>query len=306
MPGRAGASSQDEIYVIQNPAAGKRQPDRLRRRIEAALSVRGIRYEYAVTREPGHARDLAREALADGYRRVAVAGGDGTVLEVVSVLVEGEAALGLIPVGTGNQLAANLGVPKRLGKAIDTLVAGRVRTIDVGMIDGRSFTCIAGAGFDAEVVRPGSRVKRWFGYLAYVHAAASAALAPRAVNLRVVVDGRESRFTAMGVEISNMPGLTAPGLFRPVRLIPDGRADDGLLDVCVFAADTTRGFLSVLASILMRRYGKNPRLRYLRGREILVEADPPLPTQADGERLGTTPFTARVRPAALHVLVPSE
>lgn len=303
--GPADAASQDELFVIHNPAAGPRRPDRLRRRIEATLSARRVSYEYAFTRGPRHAEELARTAVARGYRRVVVAGGDGTVLEAVSALIDSDAALALVPVGTGNQLAANLGVPRKLGKSIELAVGGGIRRIDVGMIDGRPFTCIAGAGFDAEVVRPGSEIKRRLGYLAYVRAAAVAAFAPKPSRLHLTVDGQQSSFTGIGVEITNMPSLTAPGLLQPVPIVPDGRADDGLLDVCVLASRTTRDFLSVLGSILTRRYERNPRLHYFRGREIVVDADPALPTQADGERLGMTPFTVNVRPRALSVVVPS-
>jgi diacylglycerol kinase family enzyme len=121
------------------------------------------------------------------------------------------------------------------------------------------------------------------------------------------VDGEEHITSGIGVEVANMPGLTAPMLRRPVGLVPDGRPDDGLLDVCVLAVETTFDFLSAMTSIIARRYGRNPRLRYFRGREIVVEADPPLPVQIDGERLDrTTPFEAKVRPRALNVVVPVE
>ncbi|NIN72889.1 MAG: YegS/Rv2252/BmrU family lipid kinase [Gemmatimonadetes bacterium] len=295
------------LFVIHNPAAGPTQAERLQRRVETALSQRQVPYEYARTEAPGHARELAAAALASGYGRVLVAGGDGTVLEAVSVLVDRESALALLPVGTGNQLAANLGVPTRMGAALDVALAGQVREIDVGMMDEQPFTIIAGAGFDAEVVRPRSEIKKRLGYLAYLHAATAAAFAPRPSTLRIIVDGEEHVIDGIGVEVANMPGLTAPLLRRPVDLVPDGRPDDGLLDVCVLAVTTTADFLSAMGSIIARRYRRNPRLRYFRGREVMVEADPPLPVQIDGERLErTTPFASYIRPRALRVLVPVE
>jgi YegS/Rv2252/BmrU family lipid kinase len=302
-----GGSATHGLFIIHNPAAGPTQAERLRRRVEAALAARRVCYEYARTEAPGHARELAAAALAGGFARVLVAGGDGTVLEAVSSLVGSDSALALLPVGTGNQLAANLGVPRGLGAALDVALAGSVRQIDVGMVDGQPFTIIAGAGFDAEVVRPRSETKKRLGYLAYVHAATAAAFVPRPSNLRITVDGEEHTVRGIGVEVANMPGLTAPVLRRPVDLVPDGRPDDGLLDVCVLAVETTFDFLSAMSSIIARRYGRNPRLRYFRGREIVVEADPPLPVQIDGERLErTTPFAAYVRPRALNVVVPGD
>lgn len=293
------------LFVIQNPAAGPRKPERLRRRIEESLRALGVSFEHVYTREPGHGQELARQALADGYRRVAVAGGDGTVLEGVSALAGTGAALALLPVGTGNQLAANLGLPRNLRRSVEVAVSGVVRKIDVGMINGQQpFTCVAGAGFDAAVVRPQSHVKRRLGYLAYVHAAAAAAFAPKRSMLTITIDGEEVRGRGIGVEVTNMPALSAPGFPRPIPIVPDGQPDDGRLEVCMLAVETTFEVVVALTSILTRRYGRNPKLRYFSGREISVDADPPLPLQADGELLGTTPFTVTVRPRALSVIVP--
>lgn len=299
-------TSERRLFVIHNPVAGSKHPERLRRRVEAILAKRQVEFEYAYTESRGHAADLARDALESGYDRIIAAGGDGTVLEVVSALVDSDAALALLPVGTGNQLAANMRLPKRVDRSIEVALNGGIRKIDVGMIEGQPFTCIAGAGFDADVVRPDSSVKRRLGYLAYVHAAATAAFSPKPSDLRIVVDGEETVCRGIGVEVANMPGLTAPMLPRPVDLIPDGKPDDGLLDVCVLAVETTIDFVSAITSIMTGRMARDPRLRYYRGREIRVEADPPLTVQIDGERLGsTTPFVATVKPGALNLVVPA-
>ncbi len=303
--GGAGAGpSSSGLFVIQNPAAGSRSPERLRRRIAAALAARGVPFEHAYTEEPGHGAELVTQALADGFRHFLVAGGDGTVREAVMALAGSQAALGLLPAGTGNQLAANLGLPKGLERSISVALGGHVKEIDLGLINGRPFTSIAGAGFDARVVKPGTRTKRRFGYLAYVHAATVAVLAPRPAVLRVTVDGREIVVRGVGVEVLNMPGLTAPGLRRPVPIVPEGRMDDGKLDGCLLASETTRDCFSALAAILRRRYGENPRLKYFQGSQMAIDADPPLPVQADGELVGLTPFAVRVWPGSLRVLVP--
>jgi YegS/Rv2252/BmrU family lipid kinase len=294
-----------ELFVIQNPAAGMRSPERLRRRIESALATRGIAYVHEYTKAPGHGTELVRQALADGFQRVLVVGGDGTALEAVSVLAGSEATLALLPVGTGNQLAANLGVPKRLGRSIDVALNGGVRRIDVGVINGRPFSSMAGAGYDAKVVGPEPYLKRRLGYLAYVHAATVAALSPKPVTLRVSVDGELLVARGIGVEVANMPGLTVPGLRHLISIIPGARMDDGKLDGCLLAAETTRDCFTALGCIVTRRYERSSSLLYFSGRKITVEADPPLPVQADGEQLGMTPFTAMVWPAALSVMVPS-
>ncbi len=293
------------LFVIQNPVAGTRRPERLRRQLHSELTALGVVFEHAYTRERGHGAELVHQARQDGFRRVLVAGGDGTVREVVSALAGSPVALALLPVGTGNQLAANLGIPKSLRACIDVALEGRVRQIDLGLIDGRPFTAIAGAGFDARVVRPDSRVKRRVGYLAYVHAATAAVLSPQLATLRVRVDGDEISGRGIGVMVMNMPGLTAPGLARPVTIVPGARMDDGKLDGCLLATATRRDCFYALGAILRRRQKDSPLLRYFSGAEIQLEADPPLPVQADGERLGETPFSVKVWPGALRVTVPA-
>ncbi|UCC47559.1 MAG: diacylglycerol kinase family lipid kinase [Gemmatimonadota bacterium] len=294
-----------ELFVVQNPAAGMRSPARLRRRIESALAARGVAYEHAYTERPGHGAELVKQAIAGRFRRVLVVGGDGTVLETISALAGSPAALALLPVGTGNQLAGNLGVPKGLRRSVEVALNGRVRRIDVGLINGRPFCTMAGAGFDAKVVGPEPHLKRRLGYLAYVHAATLATFSPKPSTLRISIDGEDLLARGIGVEVANMPGLTAPGLRRPVPIIPSAQMDDGRLDGCLLAAETIRDCLSALGSIVTRRYERSPRLRYFSGREIIVEADPPLPVQADGEQVGLTPFVAKVWPGALNVMVPA-
>jgi YegS/Rv2252/BmrU family lipid kinase len=303
----SGPTVEGGIYVIHNPTAGARHPERLRRRVESELESHQVRYEYAFTENRGHGEELTRAALERGFDRVLVAGGDGTVLEAAVALAGTEAALALLPVGTGNQLAANLRLPRGLKRLLKLAVSGATRKIDVGMLDGRPFTIIAGAGFDAEVIRPPSSLKRRIGYLAYLQAATGAAMAPSVSRLRVVVDGEEHRMNGIGVEVANMPGLAAPTLMRPVDLVPDGKPDDGLLDVCALAVETTAEFVAAVTAIVMGKHEKSQRLRYFRGREVTVEAEPPLPVQVDGEFLDrTTPFTATIRPLALNVIVPGD
>jgi len=298
-------NSKRQLFFIHNPVAGAKHPERLRRRVEAALVKRQVEFEYAYTERQGHAADLARTALEKGFDRIVVAGGDGTVLEVVSALVDSDAELALLPVGTGNQLAANMRLPKGVPRSIEVALNGGRKKIDVGMLDGQPFTCIAGAGFDADVVRPDSALKRRVGYLAYVHAAAASAFSPKPSDIHLEVDGEEIVCRGIGVEVANMPGLTAPMLRHPVDLVPDGKPDDGLLDVCVLAVETTVEFVTAVTSIVTGRLEKDPRLQYFRGREVKVEADPPLAVQIDGEIIdSTTPFTATVRPGALNLVVP--
>ncbi len=263
-----------------------------------------MEYDHQFTHSPGHAEELAKRALEAGCKRILVAGGDGTVMEAVAALAETDAVLGLVPVGTGNQLAANLRIPSKIEAAVVVAATGEARRIDVGMIDGRPFTCMAGAGFDTAVINPDPRLKRYFGYLSYVIAAIAETLAPTAADIVITIDGVKKNYRGIGIEIANMPGLRPPGSPWPINLVNDGRFDDGMLDICILGATSMVTTISVLLSFIMQRADRNPHIHYLKGREIKIESDPPLPVQADGELFGATPFSVSIRPRALSVAVP--
>src|SRR5687768_12251214 len=136
-----------------NPFAVQEQPERLRRRLGGALAAREAAFDLVTTRHAGHAAELAREAAALGYHTVAVCGGDGTLAEAATGLVGSDVPLAVIPRGTANQVALNLGIPLDLEHAIDIALNGIPHAIDLGRIDERFFALVAGAGFDAAVMQ---------------------------------------------------------------------------------------------------------------------------------------------------------
>src|SRR5690606_1472506 len=144
--------------VILNPAAGQDDPDRVRRQIGGAFAVRERSFDIVATTAGGDAERLARRAVRLGYGSIVAAGGDGTLAEVITGVAGSDVPLGIIPLGTANLVAANLGIPGDIERAVDTIVHGRTTPLDVGQLgDGRYFALIAGAGWDAEVMRSATR-----------------------------------------------------------------------------------------------------------------------------------------------------
>src|SRR5690606_9282257 len=128
------------LLVILNPVAGQEDPARVRRQIGGALAYRGAAFDLIETAAAGDASRFARDAVEKGYRAVIVAGGDGTIAEAITGLAGGPLSLGIIPLGPGNQLAANLGIPPDVERAVEVAVTGRPRPIDLGQLDnGRYF-----------------------------------------------------------------------------------------------------------------------------------------------------------------------
>jgi diacylglycerol kinase (ATP) len=262
---------------------------------------------YETTREdPGTGQ--TRAALADGAELILAWGGDGTVTAVATALADqapsgGRVPLGILPGGTGNLLARNLGLPLRLEDALTVAVRGADRPVDVLDIGlgGRVLvgTVIAGMGADATLVDAPEGRKRRLGALAYAANGARAARAPR-MRVGVSVDGAPPRWLrARSVMVANVGGLVA-GL----DVAPEAAPDDGWLDVVVLPLSTPKDWAVAAASLVRRTaHGSHNRI-HLRGRRALVVAREEWPRQVDGDQVGPgSRLEARVRPAALVVRV---
>ncbi|HWV57974.1 MAG TPA: diacylglycerol kinase family protein [Longimicrobiales bacterium] len=307
-PTAAGGAGR--TLVVLNPAAGHDDPERLRARIVRAFDALDAPFEIAVTQYPGHATALAREAVRDGHRAVAAVGGDGTLAEVATGLAGSSVPLAIVPRGTANQVASNLGIPARLERAIHVAVHGVPTAMDLGTIGDRYFALVAGAGFDAAVMVAATRnLKERFGFGAYVIAAVKEALNARPARFSLVIDDREPiEVDAVSVLIANTGELFAGFLPFTVPLAPrpTGSWHDGFLDVVVLAPDGPTGFADVLWKALRRQFHGNDHLIHFQARSVTVDTDRPVPTQIDGDPTGTTPITAAVAPGALHVLRPRQ
>ena len=291
--------------LIVNPAAGQGRPQEALEALKAFLAP--ILGGVVVTQGRGEAERAARTAAADGYNAVLAAGGDGTVNEVVNGLLAAPGGsalpLGLLPLGTQNVLASELGLPADPDAALALLRAGRTRRIDVGRAGSRHFVLMAGFGFDAQVVGEVLRpVKALLGPAAYAFAAAGALAKYRSTHIRLRLDGEEVRSEAFLVVVAN----AASYAYRQIKLAPFAALDDGWLDVCVFerARGDRVGFASQMMAVLARRHLRDPHVRYYRGKHLVLESDPPIQGQMDGDAFGATPIEISLLPSALSVFVP--
>jgi YegS/Rv2252/BmrU family lipid kinase len=289
--------------VIANPAArrGKRLAERARR----SLAGRSVECDVVFTNAPGHAAELALEH-APHYDAVFALGGDGTVMEVAGALAGTDTRVGVLAGGTGNLMARALGIPLSVRRAVDKLLDGGELIIDLGRFEsGRRFAIAAGVGIDAAMVAetPGW-LKRRLGVLAYTimgsRAAVRAVLRRDFFQARVTIDGVVHERRAAAVMIANFGAV----LGNRITLGPEIRTDDGFLDGCIFAPNTLGDALRIMGRMLRRDFRSDPCVLYVRGRQIRVETTPPLPWQADGELMGTTPFAVEVEPLAVRLLVP--
>lgn len=292
--------------VILNPTAG-----RVRRYPCVVDDLHGLPgAEIRRTRGPGHATELAREAVRDGCSHVVVAGGDGTVHEVVNGLVPGEGAapdavLAVVPLGTGNDLAGGLGIPLDPHEAVEILGRARTRRVDllrVGSAAGERWVAnFAIAGFAGDVagrVTPETR-RRWGG-LVYLRAVAMGLPALRRYRTRLVVDGETlppQDLLAVIVANGRRGGNGIP-------VAPRAEPDDGELDLVAVGCAVPRRVPLTVARVLAGRHLDSTDVLWRRARAVEIRSDPPMPVNGDGQGLGDTPVTFRVLPGALGVLVP--
>ena len=285
VPGSTGPRP-SRVAVIVNPTKIV-DPEAFQAQVAAAASAHGwdepIWFE-TTPEDPG--TSMAEDALAAGAEMVIAAGGDGTVRVVCAELARTGVSVGIVPLGTGNLLTRNLGLPLHIGDAIEVAMSGQDRAVDiVGFsgdgIDDTCFTVMAGLGLDAAIMHGAAdEMKARMGSSAYVVSALRQVRYP-AVRVEITVDdGEPMHYRARTVVIGNVGAITAG-----IPLIPDARIDDGLVDVVVIAPVRTWGWLALLWRVLTRRRRTDHRLDRMRGRNVVLKAEKPSPRQLDGDTI---------------------
>lgn len=269
---------------------------------EAALGAAQIPYEAWPTRRPGHATELARQAVQQGRELVIAAGGDGTVAEVAHGLAGTDAVLGVMPMGSIMNIARTLCLPRDLDAAAETISHGQVLAMDVGRTGSVHFLEAAGVGLDAGLFNYFNRADR--GTLSLPAALRSAFRFLRLLGrppLSIVADDERIEVRAPMVVVANGPFVGAA-----YTVAPDALIDDGLLDLIIFNGASVPRMLLYFAAIAGgRSMAPPPHTRSLRAASIRIanRRRRPLPAHADGVNIGTTPVQFHAMPGALNILV---
>jgi diacylglycerol kinase (ATP) len=302
------------VKVIINPASGKKGgittnaagPEEVRRILES----NGIEADIAETEYAGHATELARNAIREGYQVVIACGGDGTVGEAAHGLVKSNITLGILPLGSANNVARMMHVPFDLEEAGKLLRLGEIRKVDVGRCNGEYFLETAGIGLDAALFPIMNEVDK--GKYGRLIDAVKTFYRFRPRRMTLVLDRRAVRVRALVVLVANGPywGYSVP-------LAPDAKVDDGFFDVVVFRHFGKWKFVGHVLSALRKRgkvdesgnHGQNrpvydPDIRTYRARRVRVfmRGRRSWPVHADAQPRGHTPANIRVLPGALQVI----
>ena len=282
--------------VILNPIAGSEQAKRWQERIESIAPGCLLR----TTSRSGEAETLARHAAAEGFEKIVAAGGDGTVNEVVNGIAGSSAALGLLPIGTVNVFAMELGLPAHdVQRCWEIIQGDNARLVDLPSANGKHFVQLAGVGLDAQVVKETSLAfKRSFGPLSYLISAAQIAARqpPRLFIESEDASVDEGSFVLVG------NGRLYGG---PFPFFKHAIIDDGLFDVVAF---TRLGYLEIikyLQDVVFSSDIRVPEIEYFQTRYLRITSDRDVPVELDGELIGNCPVEFQIREKALRVLAPT-
>jgi YegS/Rv2252/BmrU family lipid kinase len=296
------------VFVVINAKSGNADPQRVRDALEAPGVDDGCREWHGdlEVHEPADGEDIdvvVRQAVARGFDTVVAVGGDGTVSAVANALAGTPTRLGIIPLGTTNVLARELGIPLDLAGACALLRGpGETATIDGMRVGNKSYFTQIGIGMDALMIRDTpTEHKRKLGILAYLWTWTTRHLGFKAHRFTISADGQRARPRARQVLLANCGVLGASGL----RWGPAVRVDDGQVDVCIFKGRSFLDYLSVCWNIVRGRHREEPNIGYLSARRVVaIHSERAIPVQGDGEVIGETPLEVHVEPGALRVVVP--
>lgn len=288
-------------FVVLNPAAGRAEPDALHPLLARYLAANGRSCSIHHTRRHDDVCALVRMAVRRGAGLVVAAGGDGTVTAVADALAGGDVPLGILPVGTGNLVARELGLPLAPEAACRLLVdAPHVRRLDGMQIGERTYVSHVSLGVYARIAEEVSvGEKKETGRMAYVRAILHEISARPLWRFRVTVDGRSGHWHASTILLANVASVGVPPLCWGSHIRPD----DGRIDVCLVCARTLPQYARLVWRAMRGEHILAPDIRYLAAkRTIDVEAHGRSPVRADGEVIGRSRVSVRIRPRVLPVL----
>ncbi len=297
--------------LAYNPTAGRYPSGILAERAAAVLQTYGWRVKLETTQDAAHITTLARQAADQGMDAFFMAGGDGSINNAIDGLLGTETALGVLPAGTANVWAQELGLPGlswtrwlALEESAHQLAQGRVCQVDVGFCNERPFLMWAGVGLDAFIVHHIEPRTQWEKHFAVVHYTASVvwhATYWHGMNLRVETDGKEVKGHFLLAVVSNVH-LYAGGY---AELSPNACLDDGQMDLWLFEGETLGDTVQLARDMISGRHLQSGHVHHLTFHTLHMDADSAVYLQVDGEPLaGNGAVNVTVSPRALRILAP--
>jgi phosphoglycolate phosphatase len=290
--------------IIVNPTSGKGDPSQRRKQIKTISRRLGWSGEYLETTVANDAGVLSREAVKKGTKHIVICGGDGTIMEALEAVLKTQTAIGVVPLGTGNLFAKNIGIPEALEDALRIAFFGEIRFVDIGKANSTYFSLTAGMGIDVAMLQGANReVKDRYGFLAYIFSAIKN-ITYKSRRYRVVVDKKQVfEGSAKSIIVANMGEVTGG-----ITIVPDAHPQNGTLQVGITTSRSLGTLISTLLHAVRGSLKSSPHYSIFRGKRIEIMPLPAKqPYQCDGD---VSPPTDRlavtVLPRSVAVMVSPE
>ncbi|MDQ2630499.1 MAG: diacylglycerol kinase family lipid kinase [Actinomycetota bacterium] len=288
------------LTLLVNPSSAGGRTLKLLPRVEAALDARRAVFRVERTRSLEHGVELALRAIELGEVPVVVSG-DGLLGVVGGAMAGSDTPLGLIPGGRGNDLARALGIPSDPEEAVEVILAGRTRTIDVGEANGKRFLGIVSVGFDSECNRLANETSFIRGNWVYAYSMARTLIGWKPARFTLAVGSERKRLTGYFVDVANN-SVYGGGMY----IAPEAKLDDGEFDVVSIGEGGKLRFLLGLRDVLKGEHLGKEEVSTFRTPRLRIEASRPFPVYADGDHLTDLPVSLRVLPRCLTIFVPGD
>jgi YegS/Rv2252/BmrU family lipid kinase len=294
-----------KAFIVLNPVAGRAKVEEARQALARHFDPAKWQVNIHETKADEPISDLLRAKIDEGVDMIVAAGGDGTVSAVVDGLANNKVPVGILPLGTTNVVAQELGIPLKIDKACQLLSGEhKLKAIDALQFGEHFYVLSVGIGLDALAMESTSQKhKRRFGKLAYIWVIFKLIFGIQPHAFTIIADGEERRVKAADVLLTNVSTVTGP-----IRWGPHIAPDDGQIDIVIMRAKNLLGIFGVVYDILTpSRPRRNRNLQYWSARQsIQIYTERPLPVQGDGDLLGKTPVEVQIWPGAVQIIVPVE
>lgn len=268
-----------KYYFIVNPASGRGKGYTFGKKLELRLASLDLDFQLTYTQKPLHAKDLAAKAV-DHSEIIVVVGGDGTMQEVLNGMYGSKAALGLLPVGSGNDFARAVPLPVSLDKSLEVLLRGKRKKIDLARANDIIYHNGVGVGFDAWAVDKAMKIKHLRGNAIYLYSVLYTLISYKPANLELTINGQLFEHDYFLLTIAN--GVSLGGGFH---LTPNAKLDDGLLDICVIQNMPKLQVLKNLLKVYSGTHTEDPRVDIIQSTTATIRSESGFAAHADGELL---------------------
>lgn len=294
-------------FFIVNRRSGNGKGMKVWKHIQRILHKKQIHYHVDFPANPVHAAGLVRQYVKENnkVKALVVVGGDGTIQSIANEMTTCSIPLGIIPAGSGNDFARGLHIPLNPKKALEYLLTGTIKKIDIARIGNKCCVTVVGIGVDGKVAQTinQSWYKKWFnliklGKLSYVFSFAHVLLHYKPINVYVKVDGVERFFSNVWlIAIANFPNY-AGGMM----ICPGACYSDGVFHICIVQGLSRLKLVRIFPKVFSGKHIHHPAIVTLQGKRVEVFADSPMVAHGDGEMIGETPIEVAVQQEAVHVI----